>query len=54
MTEPYQTHPQLQRTESHNWRLCNSALQTAHALIHISFSANCIRWHLPKVFVPEA
>jgi hypothetical protein len=36
MPETYQTHPQLQRTESHNWRLRNSALQTAHALIHIS------------------
>jgi hypothetical protein len=37
MPEPYQIHPQLQRTESHNWGLRNSALQTAHALIHISF-----------------
>jgi len=37
MPELYQTHPQLHRTESHNWRLRNSALQTAHALIHISF-----------------
>jgi len=27
---PYQTHPHWQRTDSHNWSLCKSALQMAH------------------------
>jgi len=33
---PYHIHPQRQRTESDNRSLYNSALQTAHDLIHTS------------------
>src|ERR1700730_16746155 len=47
---PYQTHPHRQRTDSHNWRLCKSALQMAHDLIHIGFPRGSRENRLTSVF----
>ena len=38
----HQVHPHWQRTESLSRNLCNSDLQTAHDLIHISSSVSSL------------